>query len=427
MIQYDTLIEGLNHGAYTSRLAVFYAEDTPRQEKRLIQTAQLFSDFFGHTKGGFELFSAPGRSEICGNHTDHNRGKVMAAAINLDAVAVAKKRDDLRITVKSAGHEPDDIYVSDLTPSEMETGRSAAMIRGVCAGFVERGCHIGGFEAATMSDVLGGSGLSSSAAFEVLIGTILNHFYNDGQVPPLVIAQIAQYAENRFFGKPSGLMDQTACSVGGFVRIDFGDAARPVVEKVDFDFDTCGHALCVVDSGGSHANLTEDYGLVRGEMEAAARALGKSVLRELSLKAVLAEIPGLRETLGDRAVLRALHFFAENERVDRMAAALARGDFEAFKSIILESGRSSFMYNQNVYTGKPPQEQPVSLALALSETALGGRGAWRVHGGGFAGTIQAFVPLDMLEGYRGAMEAVFGPGSCYVLRVRAQGGSKLLD
>jgi len=309
---------------------------------------------------------------------------------------------------------------------EAETGHSNAMIRGICAGFAQRGHAIGGFEAATASDVLGGSGLSSSAAFGVLIATMLNHFYNGAEIPPLELAQIVQYAENVFVGKPCGLMDQTASAVGGFVEIDFADTAHPVVTKLDFDFATSGHALCIVNTGGSHADLTGDYAAVRREMESVAEALGAQVLRETSREALLADLPNVREQCGDRAIVRALHYFAENNRVDAQAAALRRGDFAAFLALIKESGRSSFMYNQNVYTGQMVREQPVSLALALSESVLGERGAWRVHGGGFAGTIQAFVPLDLLEAYRTAVEGVFGQGSCYVLKVRPYGGIRVI-
>ncbi len=425
MISYAALVEGLQTGKFRGQLGAVYADDSHKQERRLRRAAALFADYFG-TDRDVELFSAPGRSEIAGNHTDHNCGKVLAAAINLDAVAVVAKRPGSRAVIKSEGHSPNDIVISDLTPMPEEIGRSSALLRGVCAGFVERGYAIGGFEAATISDVLSGSGLSSSAAFEVLIGTILNHLYNDGKIPPLVIAQIAQYAENRFFGKPCGLMDQTACAVGGFVGIDFADTANPVLRQIDFDFAACGHVLCITNTGGSHADLTEDYALVRREMECVAGALGKHVLRETECAAVLAEIPALREKVGDRAVLRALHFFAENDRVDSLTDALDAGDFAAFCRLIKASGRSSFMYNQNVYTGRTPGAQPVSLALALSEVLLSDTGAWRVHGGGFAGTVQAFVPLEKVEAYRAGMDAVFGEGSCQALRVRPQGGVKLL-
>ncbi|MDR1463780.1 MAG: galactokinase [Oscillospiraceae bacterium] len=425
MTEYRHFVRGLETGAWQAPLEAVYGGQAAYQTERLLKTAATFAELFG-TQAEVAAFSAPGRTEIGGNHTDHNCGKVLAASINLDAIAVAAKREDGMAVVKSAGHDRDEVDTRSLLPRASEEGRSVALLRGVCAGFVQRGYKIGGFEAATMSDVLSGSGLSSSAAFEVLLGTILNHLYNDGQVPAPVIAQIAQYAENRFFGKPCGLMDQTACAVGGFVAIDFGDTSAPAIQPVPFDFASCGHALCIVDSGGSHADLTEDYGAVRGEMESVAQAVGKSVLRETSRAEVLADLPRIREETGDRALLRTLHFFAENERVDRQAAALQRGDFEDFKTLIRESGRSSCMYNQNVYTGRTPPAQPVSLALALSEAILGEAGAWRVHGGGFAGTIQAFVPLALLETYRCQMEQVFGGGSCYVLEIRPSGGIRLL-
>ena len=418
------LRQGLKDGLYTSDLEKIYGDDAQRQAQRLLGIAEVFAQDFTGVQVG--VFSSPGRSEVSGNHTDHNRGKVLAASINLDVLAVAAKRADGRILVHSAGYRPNDVNTAVLAPVPGEAGHSSAMIRGICAGVAKRGYKVGGFEVATASDVLGGSGLSSSAAFAVLVGTILNDFYNEGRIPPLEIAQIAQYAENAYVGKPCGLMDQTACTVGGFVTIDFEDTARPVIQKVDFDFAACGHALCVVNTGGSHADLTEDYAAVRGEMESVARALGHEVLRETDLEAVLADVHRIRSICGDRALLRALHFFAENGRVDAQAAALGRGDFGAFLALVKESGRSSFMYNQNVYNGRPAQEQPVSLALALSETILGGRGAWRVHGGGFAGTIQAFVPFDMLDEYRAAMEEVFGAGACYVLKVRSFGAVRVL-
>jgi galactokinase len=424
MTSLTQLAQTLQNGGYAAALADFYGEDAAKQQDRLQECASFFARHFG-TDACVELFSAPGRSEIGGNHTDHNCGKVLAASVNLDVIAVAARRADHRIMLQSAGHDLIDISTEALAPLPEERGHSAALVRGVCAGFAERGYRIGGFNAASISDVLSGSGLSSSAAFEVLVGTILNHFYNGGQVEALTIAQIAQYAENRFFGKPCGLLDQTACAVGGFVSIDFEIPAAPVVRQVRFDFASCGHALCIVNSGGSHADLTDAYAAVRGEMERVARTLGKTMLRETSREELLANLAVLREQVGDRAVLRALHFFGENDRVDQLTKALAANDFERFKRLIVESGRSSFMYNQNVYTGGASREQSVALALALSEHLLAGRGAWRVHGGGFAGTIQAFVPLELLEEYRSTMETLFGAGSCYVLRVRPQGGARI--
>ena len=418
------LQSGLKEGGFRTRLEEIYADGAATQGQRLLNLANTFAELFPKEQE-VSVFSAPGRSEIGGNHTDHNCGKVLAASINLDIQAVAAKTDSEHILVKSANYPLNDVNLNVLIPVEAEYGHSNAMIRGICAGFVQRGYQIGGFMAATVSDVLGGSGLSSSAAFEVLICTVLNHFYNDANISPLEIAQISQYAENVFVGKPSGLLDQTACAVGGFVQIDFADTTAPVVQPVAFDFAASGHALCIVDTGGNHADLTEDYAAVRREMEAVAGALNKQVLRETDRETLLQYLPKVREAVGERPVLRALHFFAENERVDAQAAALERNDFPAFLSLIKQSGQSSYMYNQNVFT-PVRTEQPVSLALALSETLLGERGAWRVHGGGFAGTIQAFVPLDLLETYRAAIEAVFGVGSCYVLRVRPFGGIQVV-
>jgi len=433
MLSLEQLTLGLQDRTFDASLKNIYGDAAPQQAQRLAGIAARFAEHFSPdaqdvatATRNVAVFSAPGRSEIGGNHTDHNRGKVLAAGVNLDILGVAAKRESYRVRVASAGYRPNDVDLAVLTPVEAETGHSNAMIRGICAGFAQRGHAIGGFEAATASDVLGGSGLSSSAAFGVLIATMLNHFYNGAEIPPLELAQIVQYAENVFVGKPCGLMDQTASAVGGFVEIDFADTAHPVVTKLDFDFATSGHALCIVNTGGSHADLTGDYAAVRREMESVAEALGAQVLRETSREALLADLPNVREQCGDRAIVRALHYFAENNRVDAQAAALRRGDFAAFLALIKESGRSSFMYNQNVYTGQMVREQPVSLALALSESVLGERGAWRVHGGGFAGTIQAFVPLDLLEAYRTAVEGVFGQGSCYVLKVRPYGGIRVI-
>jgi len=427
MTSLTNLIHGLPSGKFEPQLRALYGEDTARHTARLLDVAQTFEELFGAAEHA-EVFSAPGRSEIGGNHTDHNRGRVIAAAVNLDILGVVAQRGDMRMRIreKSAGHEMNDLDLNSLEIVEQERGRSAAMIRGICAGLVQRGYNIGGFEAATHSEVLNGSGLSSSAAFEIFIATVLNYLYNDGKIPPLEIAQICQYAENVYAGKPCGLLDQATSAIAGFISIDFESLQAPAVTKVDFDFEACGHALCVVNSGGSHADLTGDYAAVRGEMELVARALGCEVLRETSREALFANMAHVREQCGDRAILRALHFFAENERVDAQSEALAGNDFDAFLQLIKASGRSSFMYNQNVYTGRPAGEQPVSLALALSETILRERGAWRVHGGGFAGTVLAFVPTDLLGIYRAQMEAVFGQGSCYVLKVRPQGGVKVI-
>ena len=320
----------------------------------------------------------------------------------------------------------DMVDITDLEPKKAEYSKSKGLIRGVCAGFVARGYEIGGFDAATANDVLSGSGLSSSAAFEVLVGTILNHLYNDGKVTPVEIAQIAQYAENEFFGKPCGLLDQMTCSVGGFVFMDFNDPSKPVIKPVKFEFESCGHALCIVNTGGSHSNLTDEYAAVKNEMIAVAQRLGHDYLREVDEAQFFNSIDLMRGVVGDRAILRAKHFFSENRRVDAQVKALEAKEFGEFKKLVVKSGQSSYMYNQNVYSVKDPVSQPVSLGLCLCEELLEGKGAWRVHGGGFAGTIQAFVPVDMLREFKRRMELVFGKGNCYVLSIRPVGGTNVI-
>ncbi len=426
-MSYNDTLQKLESSRYDSFMKKIYFTDekVKEQKERYKKILSLYVSLYGED-GDIRFFSAPGRSEVCGNHTDHNRGKVIAAAVNLDAVAAAAKNDDNIVRVKSAEYTKSDIIdISVLEPAENETGSSAALIRGVCRGFVNRGYKIGGFNAATMTQVLSGSGLSSSAAFEVLIGTCLNYLYNDGKVSAVEVAQIAQYAENEFFGKPCGLMDQMACSVGGFVNIDFKDPSNPVITPIDFDFASCGHNLCIVDTRASHADLTDEYGAIRSEMESAAECFGKTALRDVDENEFFENINIVREKVSERAVLRGLHFFGENNRVDKQTKALSDGDFETFKKLVIESGNSSYMYNQNVFSAKAPLNQPVSLALAMSEYILKGKGAWRVHGGGFAGTIQAFVPSDMLSVYKTEIEKVFGESTCYVLNVRPVGGCEI--
>lgn len=405
---------------------IYFTEDEIiKQKDRYKKVLDLFCSFYESDRD-IRFFSAPGRTEICGNHTDHNKGKVMAASVNLDVVAAAAKSSDDIVKVKSVEYDKIDIIdLNDLTPHEDEFGKSKGLIRGVCAAFKERGYNIGGFDAATMTQVTSGSGLSSSAAFEALVATIVNRFYNDGKASPVEIAKIAQYAENVFFHKPCGLMDQTACSVGGFVKIDFKDTENPLIENVDFDFSSCGHSLCIVDTRASHADLTDEYASIRQDMEKAASFFGKSVLREVDEEEFKKNLANVRNYSGDRSVLRAIHFYNENKRVEKAGEALKRGDFDAFKSIINESGFSSFMYNQNVFSATQPLNQPVSLALSVSDMILRGRGAWRVHGGGFAGTIQAFVPKDLLDDYKRTIESVFGEGACYILNVRPLGGIEI--
>ncbi|MBO5230268.1 MAG: galactokinase [Clostridia bacterium] len=426
MIKTSQLKQKLAGAEYEGVFARNYKkEDIEAQKQRYIKIVTKFEEFFGLDRE-VEMFSAPGRTEVGGNHTDHNHGCVLAASVNLDAVAAVSANSENIVRVKSEGYKIDAVDLKELGVMPSERGKSEALIRGVCAAFKNRGYNIGGFDAATASDVLSGSGLSSSAAFEVLLGTILNHLYNGGKISAVEIAQIAQFAENEYFGKPCGLMDQMACSVGGFVKIDFKDPALPVIEKLEFDFASSNHALCIVDTGGDHSDLTDEYAAVRGEMEAVAAKFGKGVLRDVDRAEFEKNISVIRDVAGDRAVLRAMHFYNENDRVAKLADALKSGDFEAFKKLIIESGFSSYMYNQNVYTCRAPENQPVSVALAICQQVLNGKGAWRVHGGGFAGTIQAFVPAELLEEFKSKICAVFGEKACYVLNIRPDGGIKVI-
>ncbi len=422
MYRFDEIKKGLQDVEFDSVLNSIYGTAFAKQKERYLRVLDTFGMLYG-TDAEISFFSAPGRSEVCGNHTDHNHGKVLAAAINLDAIAAAAKNNKDIIRLKSERYDMDLVDVTDLEPKENEISKSKGLIRGVCAGFAARGYEIGGFDAATANDVLSGSGLSSSAAFEVLVGTILNYLYNDGKVTPVEIAQIAQEAENKFFGKPCGLLDQMTCSVGGFVYMDFNDPVEPIIKPIDFAFEACGHALCIVNTGGSHSELTNEYAAVKNEMVGVAKSLGHDVLRDADEAQFFNSIDLIRKVVGDRAILRAQHFFSENRRVDAQVEALKNQQFGEFKKLVISSGRSSFMYNQNVYIGTDSFSQPVSLGLCISEALLDGKGAWRVHGGGFAGTIQAFVPNEMLHEYQERMELVFGKGSCYVLSIRPVGGT----
>ncbi len=421
------LIKAIENGEFDSNLKAVYVTDeaVEKQKPRYIEAISDFAELFGQDRD-ISVISAPGRTEVCGNHTDHNHGKVLAAAINLDAIAVVSKNADGVIHVKSKGHKMNVVDISDLEPKEENYGNSTTLVQGVTAGIKNLGYEIGGFDAYTMSDVMGGSGLSSSAAFEVLIGSVFSYLFNGGSISAVDIAKVAQYSENVFFGKPCGLLDQMASSVGTFVTIDFESTSDPVIKKVDFDFASSGHSLCIVDTGGNHSDLTDDYAAVREEMESVAKALGKNVLREIDYETFFKAIPELTDKVNDRAILRAIHFYNENKRVENAVEALEGGNFDAFKDIILDSGFSSYMLNQNVYTPKNPTEQKISLALAISAELLKGKGAWRVHGGGFAGTVQAFVPNDMLSVYKETIEAVFGEGTCHVLIIRPVGGHQVI-
>lgn len=408
-------------------LRSLYGSDAKIIEAQKERYASL-ADEFVKTYGDKDLtvFSSPGRTEIGGNHTDHNFGRVLAGAVNLDNVAIASANGTNVVRILSSGYPQFEVDLSTLEPNEKEFYTSVGLVRGICARMKELGFAIGGFDAVVNSGVPKGSGLSSSASFEVLIGAIVSHLFNDGKLDAVLNAQIGQYAENVFFGKPCGLMDQTACSVGGLVTIDFADPAKPIVKKVDFDFTKTGYALVITDTGGNHADLNDEYASLPTDMKGVAAKLGKKVLREVSLEQVMDAIPTLRaEGVSDRAILRAIHFERDNARVAEQVADLEKGDFKAFLAKVIASGQSSFMYNQNVYPINNVAEQGLSVALALSDIVLGGEGAWRVHGGGFAGTVQAFVPANLLDKYVDTLEHTFGKGKCHKLFIRPQGSIKV--
>ena len=398
--------------------------------RKLTMTAQQKASLdlgFAAVFGGApeRYFSAPGRTEIGGNHTDHQRGRVLAAAVNLDTQAAVRLNGTDCIRIQSQGYPLCEVDLKVLTPQAEEINGTASLIRGVAARFAQLGCEVKGFDAYCESTVLPGSGLSSSAAYEVLIGTILNHLFFDGRVSAPEIAMIGQYAENVFFGKPCGLMDQTASSVGGLVTIDFFEKENPNIRSVDFDFSACGHALCIIDSRASHADLTDEYAAIPGELKNICAHFGKDVLTQIDPGDFYAAIPVLREKCGDRAVMRAIHFYQENERVPQQVAALEQGDFDKFLALVKESGFSSFMYLQNVIPAGRTRNQEMAIALGLCEHYLRDRGAYRVHGGGFAGTVQAFVPFDLLDSFRAGIDAVLGQGACHVLSIRPQGGVEM--
>ena len=420
------LLNYIKEGKLDSRLADIYgSENVASQKERYIEAVSDFYEIYGERET--ELFSVPGRSEISGNHTDHNFGKVLAGSINLDIIAVSSKTDDGVIKIKSKGFPEDVIDTNSYTsPVESDFFKSGALIAGMAKAFTDNGYEKGGYIAYTTSNVFKGSGLSSSAAFEVMVGNILNYFYNDGKVDNVEIAKMAQFSENVFFGKPCGLMDQMACAVGGFVNIDFENPKAPIINKIDFDLSGAGYSLCIVNTGGNHADLNDDYASVPAEMKSVAAFFGKKVLRELDKDTVLNNVAPLREKVGDRAILRAIHFFNENGRVDVQAEALKNKDTAKFLEYVIKSGNSSYMFLQNVFTTKNVSEQGLSLALCITDSTLSGTGAaWRVHGGGFAGTIQAFVPHAYVEAYRSAIDSAFGKGACHVLRIRPYGAIKV--
>ena len=406
-----------------SAYARLYA-NTDAQKERFSHIAETFISLYGDAEA--VLLTVPGRSEISGNHTDHNRGCVLAGAIDRDVIAVAARNDLGLVRFFSEGYPAEEIKICECgNPGNYKNYTSSALIAGTVNGFSQRGYSVGGFDITMTSEVLKGSGISSSAAFEVMIGNALNHLYNGGRIDNAEVAKIAQYAENEYFGKPCGLMDQMACAVGGFVFIDFEDVKNPVVIPIDFSLDDAGYALCIVNTGGNHADLNDDYASVPREMKAVASALGREVLRGISEDELLTKIPMLRDTLGDRAVLRALHFIRENKRVTDARDALTDGRLDDFFRAVNESGSSSFKYLQNVYTTVNVSEQGLSLALALAERYLAGDGASRVHGGGFAGTVQIFVRKCRLPGLVELMDSVFGKGSAMALNVRPVGAARL--
>jgi galactokinase len=394
-----------------------------QQLKRYLSLITKFQAFSKEKEA--ELFTSPGRTEIGGNHTDHNNGRVLAGAVNLDNIAIAAPNNTNIIRIQSEGYPVFEVNLSNLQPDKSEKYTSTALVTGICSRMKELGFTIGGFDACIDGGVPKGSGLSSSASFEVLIGAIVSELFNNGRFDPVQIAIIGQYAENNYFGKPCGLMDQTACAMGGLITIDFENPSKPNVKKVNFDFASTGYSLVITDTGGNHVNLNDEYASLPRDMKAVAAELGAKVLREVSLQQILEIAPKIREKVGDRAILRAIHFQGDNKRVVDQVAALERNDFKAFLEMVVDSGLSSYMYNQNIFPVNNVREQGVSLALALSELVLKGHGAWRVHGGGFAGTIQAFVPKNLLDKYITTLEHVYGRGSCHNLFIRKQGAGKI--
>jgi len=422
------LLTYLGSGGAHDRLAEVYGEaDAQAAAGRLRELILEFAGTFPCDEDSETwLFSTPGRTELGGNHTDHQNGLGLAASVDLDTIACVVPNGTRTVRIKSRNHRPAEVALNDLSIHPAETGSSPSLVRGVAARLTELGYTIGGFDAYTTTRVLRGSGLSSSAAFEVLVCTIMDHLFCGGRLSPVQLAQVGQYAENVYFGKPCGLIDQISCATGGVVAADFRDPAAPSIQRVRVDLAAHGYALCIVDAHASHADLTEDYAAIPREMRQVAACFGREVLSQVPFADFMAQLPAVRSACGDRAVLRAYHFYRDNQRVLLQKEALERGDIETFLHYVRQSGRSSFMYLQNVSNYRDSRNQPVALLLALADELLAGRGACRVHGGGFAGTIQAFVPLDQLEGFAAGMDAVAGEGSCHVLSIRNTGSVLLL-
>ena len=408
------------------QLRYLYGSDKEIVEKQTKRYADLLlrhTALFGE-RSDVQLISAPGRTEIGGNHTDHNNGRVLAASVNLDALCAASSRDDLKVCFHSEGYDPIEMDLTDLSVHPEETGTTKGLIRGVAYGMKQAGYRIGGFDAAVTSTVAGGSGLSSSAALEVMLTGVLDSLYNEFKMPYVLRAQISKQAENIYFGKPSGLLDQMASAAGGLVTVDFRDTDRPEVEAISYDFAKKGYSLVVVATGGSHANLTDHYAAIPAEMKSVAQCFGQPVLRGLTVEQMTEKIGELRSKVSDRALLRAFHFIQEDERVPEQVAALKEDRIRDFLKLIIDSGRSSYMYLQNIYAD--PADQSLSLALCLAENMLQGRGAWRIHGGGFAGTTLNFVPQDLTEKFVNVMEQAFGEGACSVLNIRPVGAARVV-
>lgn len=422
----EMLIEKIQSGEFDSKLLDIYVDGKllDYQKSRYVEAIRRFEEIYG--PGEVRIFSAPGRSEVGGNHTDHQHGTVLAASINLDSIGVVRATNDNVIRLVSDEYKEIVISLDDIFLKQEEKETTTALIKGIVSGFLNRQYEVGGFSAFVTSDVLIGAGLSSSAAFETLIGTILSGLYNNMSVSAIDIAIIGQYAENIYFGKPCGLMDQMACSVGNLVYIDFENPSEPIVEKVEFDMEQYGYSLCITDTKGSHADLTDEYAAVPKEMKLVAKHFGQEVLRGITTKDILKNIAILRSEFGDRSVLRALHFINENERVGQEVNALKKGDFEQFLHYVKASGDSSYKYLQNVYANSDVNCQNVSIALATSDVVLGANGVSRVHGGGFAGTIQAFVKNSHVDEYKKNMDLIFGEGSCIDLRIRKYGGIQVI-
>lgn len=395
-----------------------------RQRARFLNAAEQFSRLYPERQE-IHVFSAPGRTEIGGNHTDHQHGCVLAAAVNLDAIAIVSFHEEGVVRVSSEGHRAEEIDLSDLSPQEEERGHGGSIIRGVLSGFAEKSVKIGGFDAYTASDVISGSGLSSSAAFEVLLGTIIDKFCNNGRSGAFETAKIGQYAENEYFGKASGLMDQTVSAVGGFVGIDFKNPDSPLIQAISFDFSQSGYSLCIVDTKGSHSDLSGEYSQIPADMRACAGCLGAEVLGDADEDAFYENLPEIREKCGDRAVLRAAHFFDETRRARLEGEALERGDTEEFFRLVNQSGDSSAFLLQNLYSPERGDDRELMVGILAAKRFLRGSGAVRVHGGGFAGTIQAFVPSYASRGFSAELDRIFGEGSCRILSIRPVGGTEI--